>query len=502
LGTGATADDVIEIIVYDAFSAANFYSRTDSDSRYVRHDSGTLGTDNFIAGKNAGDAIASGGNNNTLIGNEAGTSLTTGDNNVAVGFEALATEDAHGDNTAIGYQALKTLNGGADTFNVAVGYQAGTSVTTGTNNTLIGSFTGDAITDGSHNTALGISALSAETRGSRSVAVGEGTLQFQNKSDSTGNMYNTAVGYEAGNDITTGNNHTLIGANAGDKLTTGLFNTAVGAEALGADTTGSRSTAIGYAALGVQNFTSGNTETGNTAVGFEAGSGVSTGTGNTLIGTNAASSLTSGTNNVFIGQNAGASDAGISGEQVAQTTTNCVVVGKACQVSATNADSQVVLGFECTGASNTSLTFGKSTTDSNIDFGGTSITTPSDERYKENIETSTAGLGFINDLRPVTYRWKMEKDIPSDHRAYVKDSTKRVMERGDDLYHGFIAQEIKVALDKHSEVKNSRELWREDEDSRQRVGPAFLIPMLTKAIQELSAKNDALEARIKKLEDG
>ena len=35
LGTGATADDVIEIIVYDAFSAANFYSRTDSDSRYA-----------------------------------------------------------------------------------------------------------------------------------------------------------------------------------------------------------------------------------------------------------------------------------------------------------------------------------------------------------------------------------------------------------------------------------------------------------------------------------
>ena len=34
LGTGATADDVIEIIVYDAFSAANFFSRTDSDSRY------------------------------------------------------------------------------------------------------------------------------------------------------------------------------------------------------------------------------------------------------------------------------------------------------------------------------------------------------------------------------------------------------------------------------------------------------------------------------------
>lgn len=42
LGTGATADDVIEIIVYDAFSAANFYNRTDSDSRYVNVSGDTM----------------------------------------------------------------------------------------------------------------------------------------------------------------------------------------------------------------------------------------------------------------------------------------------------------------------------------------------------------------------------------------------------------------------------------------------------------------------------
>jgi hypothetical protein len=35
LGTGATADDVVEIIVYDVFSVGNFYNRTDSDSRYL-----------------------------------------------------------------------------------------------------------------------------------------------------------------------------------------------------------------------------------------------------------------------------------------------------------------------------------------------------------------------------------------------------------------------------------------------------------------------------------
>ena len=44
-------------------------------------------------------------------------------------------------------------------------------------------------------------------------------------------------------------------------------------------------------------------------------------------------------------------------------------------------------------------------------------------------------------------------------------------------------------------------MWGADGiDGRQRVASATLIPILTKAIQELSAKNDALEARIATLE--
>tara|TARA_R110002020_G_scaffold72128_2_gene185658 strand:- start:1682 stop:3418 length:1737 start_codon:yes stop_codon:yes gene_type:complete len=508
LTTGASVSDVIEIIVYDVFSVGNFYSRTDSDSRYAKTAGATMsgaldlngqelildadadtsitadtddqidikiagsdklkidanshlvtttaGTSNFVLGVNAGNSIASGGNYNVCIGDEAGTALTTGDNNVAVGFEALATEDAHGDNTAIGYQALKTLNAGADTFNVAVGYQAGTSVTTGTNNTLIGSFTGDAITDGSHNTALGISALSAETRGSKSVAVGEGALQFQNKSDSTGNMYNTAVGYEAGNDITTGTSNVFVGGLAGDALTTG-----------------SRNVALGYATL-TDCTHSGNGY--NTCVGYEAGNSIVGGEQNTIVGANAGNVLTS--------------------------ANRCTVVGYNCETSASGAFDQTVLGNEVTASGNSTFTFGTGSSDSAIGNGGTSISAPSDQRYKESIETSTAGIGFINDLRPVTYKWKMEKDIPTDHRAYVKDSTTRVMNAKDELYHGFIAQEVKAVVDNHSEIKNYDELWSENDDGRQRLAPAFLIPMLTKAIQELSAKNDALEARIKTLEDG
>ena len=42
LASGAAADDIVEIIVYDTFAVANFYNRTDSDSRYVNIDGDTM----------------------------------------------------------------------------------------------------------------------------------------------------------------------------------------------------------------------------------------------------------------------------------------------------------------------------------------------------------------------------------------------------------------------------------------------------------------------------
>ena len=78
------------------------------------------------------------------------------------------------------------------------------------------------------------------------------------------------------------------------------------------------------------------------------------------------------------------------------------------------------------------------------------------------------------------------------------------MSRGEKVQHGFIAQEVKTVIDNHSEIKDGFEMWQKegeaDGDGRQRLAPSELIPMLVKAIQELSAKNDALEARIKTLE--
>jgi len=263
----------------------------------------TLGTSNYRAGVNTGNTIASGGNFNVLVGDEAGTALTTGDNNVAVGYQALSTEDADGGNVALGYRALKTLNRGGEGYNTAVGKDAGTLISTGVANTIIGSESGDALSDADVNVAVGYASLSSDTKGNKTVAIGSGTLSTQNFTSST-DANNTAVGYSAGNAITTGQANTLIGMIAGDALTDADHNVAIGVGALTTDTLGSRSTAIGKNSLSSQNFTSA-TDTNNTAVGFEAGKAVTTGIDNTLLGATAGTSLNTGNQNVIIGSAAG-----------------------------------------------------------------------------------------------------------------------------------------------------------------------------------------------------
>jgi hypothetical protein len=136
----------------------------------------TAGTSNLRLGVNAGNSIESGGNYNTVVGDEAGTALTTGDNNVAVGYNSLASEDTGSANTAIGRYALSALNNDAVSYNTAVGFSAGAAVTTGTQNTLIGGLAGDAITTASNNTAVGYSSLGANTTANYNVAVGHAAL--------------------------------------------------------------------------------------------------------------------------------------------------------------------------------------------------------------------------------------------------------------------------------------------------------------------------------------
>jgi hypothetical protein len=240
----------------------------------------TAGTSNVRFGVNAGNSIASGGNYNVFLGDEAGTACSTGDANVGIGFNALKTQTTTGINTA-------------------VGFKAGESITSGVENNLFGSNAGDSLTDADYNVAMGVEALAGDTKGSNSVAIGHRALFKQNFANST-NTFNTAVGYTAGQEITTGTLNTFIGGQAGDGTDDGASNTAVGYASLSANC-GNSNTATGRYAL--TNCTGGN----NTAIGDQAGNNVTSGSNNIFLGKDAGitgspgGNITTGTNNIVVG---------------------------------------------------------------------------------------------------------------------------------------------------------------------------------------------------------
>jgi hypothetical protein len=449
----------------------------------------TSGTSNFAAGVNAGNSIASGGNYNVVIGDEAGTALTTGDNNVAIGFEALATEDAHGNSVAIGYRALKVQDAGDNNYNVAVGSGSGQSVSTGAANTFVGGLSGDAVTTGAKNTAIGYNSLTTEDAHGQNTAVGYQALKTLNAGTDS---YNTAVGSNSGKSLTTGIQNVLLGATSGDALTDADFNVAIGVEALGTDTKGNRSVAIGYAALFDQNFTS-STDAHNVAVGNLAGTNVTTGVLNTFVGGLAGASgtgdFTDYQQSVVVGYLSGQNQANFS-----------VAVGNECNF--VTYDHSIVLGYNVDSVGENHFTFGKGDGSDRVYnqfITNASWTRVSDERYKTDIQDNTdCGLDFINELRTVTFKWKAKADIENTLPDY--DASKTTAEHTEKMY-GLIAQEVKTALEKHN-ITNFGGHDIEKASGIQAISQEMFIHPLIKAVQELSAKNDALEARIKTLEGG
>jgi hypothetical protein len=376
---------------------------------------------------------------------------------------------------------------------------------TATNNIGLGSGAVDSITTGDHNVGLGVDSLTAVTSGGHNVGVGRNTLKT-----TTDATYNTAVGDAALDVNTTGSDNVGVGADALGQNTEGGSNVALGAYALDANTTASNNTAVGTSALtanttGANNVAVGRnaglsntTASSNTSIGYEAGYSNALGGSNTLIGCQAGRSIAGdggagGVNNVCIGNGAGYDTNAITGGRWN------IIIGDFARGQGGNYEAETVIGYNVGGGAENRFTFGKNTDDTACSFGSTSWSAPSDERYKKDIVTSTAGLSFINDLRPVTHKWKNEGDLPSDHNAYVEGST-NVYNNKPQTYHGFVAQEVKAVIDAHSEIKDGFDLWDVDGDGRQRIADGALVPILVKAIQELSAKNTALEARITTLE--
>ncbi len=92
--------------------SANQVLTTDGSGAVTFADAGggassNTGTGNFIGGTNAGAALQSGGQYNTLLGQEAGNDVTTGDFNLASGYSAGSKLTTGGNNVMLGAMAME-----------------------------------------------------------------------------------------------------------------------------------------------------------------------------------------------------------------------------------------------------------------------------------------------------------------------------------------------------------------------------------------------------------
>ena len=109
-------------------------------------------------------------------------------------------------------------------------------------------------------------------------------------------------------------------------------------------------------------------------------------------------------------------------------------------------------------------------------------TLSSDETLKTDIADATSKLSDINNLRVRNFKWKTDYHPKKQHK-----------------HIGFIAQEFETVFPALV-VENNIARHDETPNMKKGIKQGGLIPILVKCVQELSAKNDALEARIKTLE--
>ena len=302
----------------------------------------------------------------------------------------------------------------------------------------------DFTENGHNNLGLGPSAMVAShaNYGTDNVAVGHYALQ-----QLSGGYYNTALGSTALQQCTSGGNNTALGYSAALNLTTQNYVTAIGYQAL--LNPGNGCTSLGYNAGAYAN--GGSTATQNTYIGYQAGGFAST------------------------------------------TYTNTTCLGNG---SAVSGSSQVQIG----NSSTTTYVYG-------------TVQNRSDIRDKTAVAPTSLGLAFINAINPIEYKWNLREDYITttltetiiDGKLVITPNTTTAPNDGSKtrnrLHQGVSAQQVKQVMTSmgvdfggyqdHS-INGGQDVLT--------IGYDEFIGPLIKAVQELTALNTALTARVVALE--
>lgn len=354
--------------------------------------------------------------------------------------------------------------GGTNTTSVAVGLSVLGLNVTGIHNTGVGYLSLTSNLSGTRNASYGYAATYSNTTGNYNTAIGASALQNNIIGDD-----NTAVGQNAlFNNLVSEN--TAIGRSALFANVTGYENTAVGFRSLQNNNNGYRNTAVGHKALYAGN------NSNNVAIGAIALTSLVTGSQNTAIGTGALTSLAGGSQPPL-----GYSNTAIGFDALSNLVSNDgnIAIGSA---ALGNCLGSYNIGIHSTppGIANPPV-FNVIAHDNRIVMGSTNATNAyiqvawtvvSDARDKTNLSTIPHGLDFVKQLKPISFQFKKSRELNEPHGP---------------LRYGFLAQDILALEGSDSVIIDS------EDPEKLRYNGESLIPVLVQAIQELTAKVEALQ---------
>jgi hypothetical protein len=430
----------------------------------------TLG---YLAGN-----LATTGSYNTVIGNYAFQANTNGSSNTATGAYTLWANTTGWNNTGTGSAAL--LGNTTGYLNTADGVRALALNTTGYQNTASGTYALMANTEGFSNTAAGFEALFRNSTGNSNVAIGVGALYSNTTVSNT-----IAVGDSALHELTTGIQNTAVGSKALSANTTGDYNTALGYNALRANSTGNVNTAYGVSAL--QNNTTGGN---NTAFGSAALSANTTAYGNTAVGNGALAASTTGYFNTAIGYAADVASDALS---------NTIAIGSGAIVSVSNT-------AQIGNSSLSDIYFGSAT---GATLHAAAYNTPSDARFKYDIQENVPGLEFIRRLKPVTYYFDEQKLVEYMKTGSIGngDLKPALYTEARQLHTGFLAQDVERIATELGYSFDGIHVPTNNKDYYSLSYSQFIMPLVRsvqeqqQTIEEQSKKIDSQAKEIKSMNE-